>query len=500
MFESFHEVMRLVESGWERAHVLVIGDAMLDKYVWGEVERISPEAPVPVVRAAHRSQQPGGAGNVAMNLAGLGAGVTLLGRRGDDEDGESLERLLTRAGVRCRLVPSSAAPTISKLRILGGNQQMLRLDTETVAPRDADADARLLRDAAEALATAGAAILSDYSKGLLNEEICQAVVAQGRSLGVPVLVDPKGPSFHPYRGATTICPNLHELARATGIAPLETELLLDAGQRLVSELRLEFMAVTMSDKGIAILYPEERIYLPATAREVFDVSGAGDTAIATLALGIAARLPIAAAGRLANLAAGVVVGKVGTVPIQRYELAGALSGEIDAHAEEKVLTLDRLRSRVASWRSLGQTVAFTNGCFDILHIGHISLLSEAARQADRLVVAINDDASVRRLKGPGRPAIGQQERAAILAALAAVDAVAIFSSDSPLETIEAIRPDVLVKGGNYAERDTVGAPEVRAWGGTVKIFPLVEGVSTAGILARAAASAGEAAPGERGPG
>lgn len=488
MIGNLHSVMRLLECGWNQAHVLVVGDVMLDKYIWGEVERISPEAPVPIVRAAHRSEQPGGAGNVAMNVAGLGGQVTLLGFAGGDSDQVTLEDLLRTAGVSCSLIKTIGVPTTAKLRIIGGNQQMLRLDTEANGPRLPAAYASLLEQFEEALPSAGIVILSDYAKGVLSEELCRSLIGKARAAATPVLVDPKSPSFDRYRGATTICPNLAELALAVGESPRDVERVLAAGQRMAAALALEYLTVTLSDKGIAVLYPDRRVLLPAVARKVFDVSGAGDTAIATLTLALAGGLSIENSAQLANLAAGIVIGQVGTVPIKKHELAAALSSEIGLHAEEKVLSLAQLLERAAAWRASGQRVVFTNGCFDILHIGHISLLAEARRQGDRLIVGINSDASVRRIKGPSRPMVAEAERAQMLAALAAVDAVVIFEQDTPAALIEAIRPDVLVKGGDYAEATIVGAAEVRSWGGTVRIIPTVEGVSTTKIIAKAIAS------------
>ncbi len=486
--DNLHEVMQLIEHGWSRVHALVVGDVMLDRYIWGKVERISPEAPVPVVRASHRSAQPGGAANVAMNLAGLGAGVTLLGFAGGDSDQQALEELLEAAGVCSMLTRTSGIPTTSKLRILSGNQQMLRLDTESHAPRPMDAYAELLDQFEKALPAAGVVILSDYAKGVLTDDLCRTLIQRSRAAGIPVLVDPKSRTFEHYRGATTICPNLNELSLATQESSGDVERILTAGQGMIARLDVEYLTVTLSEKGIAVLYPERRAVLPAVARNVYDVSGAGDTVIATLALGIAGRLPIEAAAQLANVAAGIVVSKVGTVPIQRHELTGALSEDIGLHAEEKILSLDDLLMRASFWRSQAKRIVFTNGCFDILHIGHIALLAEARRQGDKLIVGINSDRSVQRLKGPSRPMIGERERAQMLAALAAVDSVVIYEADTPLAIIEAIRPDVLVKGGDYTEAEIVGAPEVQGWGGTVKIIPTIEGFSTTKIIAKAIAS------------
>jgi D-beta-D-heptose 7-phosphate kinase/D-beta-D-heptose 1-phosphate adenosyltransferase len=303
-----------------------------------------------------------------------------------------------------------------------------------------------------------------------------------------VLVDPKNPSFARYRGATVMCPNRKELSAATGEPSSDLDRLLAAGQAMLAPLGAKAMAVTLGEKGIAVLRADSRVHAPAVARQVYDVSGAGDTVIAVLALAMACGVEMETAVQVANIAAGIVVSKVGTVPIQRDELLGALPKEIVPSADDKLLPLDGLLTRVACWRSAGQRMVFTNGCFDILHVGHISLLEQARRQGDRLIVALNSDGSVRCVKGPPRPIVGQSERAKILAALSAVDAVVIFDESTPMKLIEAIRPDVLVKGGDYTQENVIGAREVRAWGGRVELIPLVEGVSTTRLLAKSVAS------------
>ena len=480
------ESVALVEAGWRKAPVLVVGDVMLDQYVWGEVERISPEAPVPVVRATLRDERPGGAANVAMNLANLGATVTLMGLAGGDAEQQRLESLLAERGIEPCFVTTPNAPTTTKLRVLSGHQQIMRLDTESRSQVSGEAYEQLLQRASAALPEAAVVVLSDYAKGALSEVVCQALIRAAKQRGIPVLVDPKQQKFARYRGATVVCPNLKELAAATGVPSSEVERLLGAGQTLVSSLGLQSIVATLGEKGITLLRPESRMHAPAIVRQVYDVSGAGDTVVAILALTIACHLPMEAAVELANVAAGVVVGKVGTAPIQREELLGALSHEIALRMDEKVLPLERLLARVASWRWGGERIVFTNGCFDILHIGHIRLLEDARRKGERLIVGLNSDASVRRLKGRSRPVVGQDERARVLAALGAVDAVVVFDEDTPLRLIEALRPDVLVKGGDYAEDNVVGAREVRAWGGRVELIPLVPGASTTRLIAKSA--------------
>ena len=485
MIAKLPGIIALVESGWHSVRVLVVGDVMLDKYIWGDVERISPEAPVPVVRATWHNERPGGAANVAMNLAGLGACVTVAGFAGGDDEQRGLESMLAEAGVEPALTEVEAIPTTTKLRIFSGNQQMMRLDTEVAPSLSNAAYTNLLKGVSTALPNADVVVLSDYAKGVLTEAVCRSIIAQAGKLGIPVLVDPKQRDFSRYRGATTLCPNLKELSAATGEPFADVDRVLAAGQATLGSLDMQFMVVTLGDKGIAVLRRDSRLHAPAVVRQVYDVSGAGDTVIAVLALALACHVEIETAVQLANLAAGIVVNKVGTVPIQREELLGVLAQEVSLHMDAKILPLKRLLSRVAMWRSAGDRVVFSNGCFDILHIGHITLLEEARRRGDRLIVALNSDESVRQIKGPLRPIVGEHERARILAALNAVDAVIVFNESTPLKLIEAIRPDVLVKGGDYREEDVVGAREVRAWGGRVELIPLVEGISTTRLIAKA---------------
>lgn len=490
MIESLHEVIPLIESDWRKLRVLVVGDVMLDKYVWGDVERISPEAPVPVVRANWQDEQPGGAANVAMNMAHLGASVTVAGFAGEDKDQQQLEMLLAEAGIEPMLISVPGTSTTSKLRIMCGSHQMLRLDSDSVAS-SCDAEAELLDRVLSILPGMKVVVLSDYAKGVLSEAVCRALIAEARECDIPVLVDPKTRNFTRYRGATTICPNLKELSAATGEPVHDLEALLVAGRSLLPWLDMEYMAVTLSEKGIAVLHERSHKRFPAVVRQVHDVSGAGDTVIAVLALALASKLGIETAAQVANVAAGLVVGKAGTVPICRHELLAALTQDVALVKEEKVLPLERLLWRAAAWRAAEQKVVFTNGCFDLLHAGHISLLERARRQGDRLVVAINSDDSVRRLKGRSRPIVGVAGRSQILAALGVVDAVVIFDEDTPLQVIEALRPEVLVKGGDYKREEIVGASEVLAWGGRVELIPIVDGLSTTSLIERATSCAND---------
>jgi D-beta-D-heptose 7-phosphate kinase / D-beta-D-heptose 1-phosphate adenosyltransferase len=486
VIEQLHEAIGEIEERWGTKRLLVVGDVMLDKYIWGEVGRISPEAPVPVVRATHQSHQPGGAANVAMNIAKLGAQVEVIGFAGGDDDERLLAECLRISGVTTGFVECAGFPTITKLRILGGRQQMLRLDSERPGAREAKDCERLAGRVLERLDGWDAVVLSDYAKGVLTPLVCQRIIAAARAKSIPVLVDPKTADFARYRGATTVCPNLGELAAAVGTDTRDVNALLDAAEKLVREFDLEFMTATLGEKGIAVVRPGNRILAPAVARQVFDVSGAGDTVIAVLALCLASGLKPETAVELANVAAGIVVGKVGTVPVEKHELLAALMPEIALHAEDKVVSREELVQRTALWKANGERVVFTNGCFDLLHIGHITVLEQARRFGDRLIVAINSDASVQVLKGPSRPIVKETERARVLAALAAVDAVVVFGEETPLELIVAARPDVIVKGGDYNVDTVVGAKEVMSWGGQVKIVPTVAGFSTTGLIAKGA--------------
>jgi len=486
VIEQLHEVIQEIERKWAAKRLLIVGDVMLDKYIWGEVGRISPEAPVPVVRATHQSHQPGGAANVAMNIARLGAQAEVIGFTGGDDDERLLAECLRSNGIAPKFVVSEGFPTITKQRILGGRQQMLRLDSERLGAR-ANADyERLVSSVIAQLPGCDAVVLSDYAKGVFTAEVCHAVIAAARGLGVPVLVDPKSADFTRYRGATTVCPNLGELSAAVHRDARDLKPLLDAAEALVKELDLEFLTATLGDKGIALIRDGSCILAPAVARQVFDVSGAGDTVIAVLALCLASGLKPETAVALANIAAGIVVGKVGTVPVEKHELLAALSPQIALHAEDKVVSREELVQRVALWKANGERVVFTNGCFDLLHIGHITVLEQARGFGDRLIVAINSDASVQCLKGPTRPIVGERERGRVLAALAAVDAVVVFGEPTPLEAILESRPDVIVKGGDYDAENVVGAKEVIAWGGQVKIVPIVAGFSTTQLIAKGA--------------
>jgi D-beta-D-heptose 7-phosphate kinase / D-beta-D-heptose 1-phosphate adenosyltransferase len=481
-------LLSLIESGFAGLRILVIGDVMLDRSIWGDVDRISPEAPVPVLRSVRTTAAPGGAANVAMNLVGLGIKAAQAGFWGDDAEMRELRALFTTAGVDDSGMIVSGHATISKTRIVSRNQQLLRLDVESAEPRPAAEQQALLDRSLQLVRSADAVVLSDYAKGALRPQLCQAVIALARERGIPVLVDPKDRDFAKYAGATTICPNLQELGLVTGIDRHNLADLLPAAQQLVSQLGIDYMTVTMSEKGIRILYPDSAFHSPTRAREVFDVTGAGDTVIATMAASLAAGLHAEAAVNLANIAAGIVVAKTGTAPISRNELVAEFTASTQMKGPDKILDLQPLLVRLAEWRANGDRVVFTNGCFDILHVGHITLLEQCREFGDKVVIGLNSDASVKRLKGPTRPLVGEKERARVLAALGSTDAVIIFDEATPFELIRSVRPDVLVKGGDYTAQTIVGADDVVTWGGRVEIVPTVIGASTTNTIRKMSAN------------
>lgn len=471
----------------ETAWALVIGDLMLDRYLWGKVERVSPEAPVPVVLLDKENCRPGGAANVAANLAGLGLRCRLLGTVGNDEAGRQLIDTVSQAGVETQsIVRLAERPTITKTRIVGGHQQILRVDRESSAAFSPEELCSLESAVRQAMAEAPAiVVLSDYAKGALHPEICQLAIGLAKQAGISVLVDPKGRDYSKYRGATALTPNRRETSEACGgIGDIDA--LLNAADNLRRELALDFLAVTRSEEGISLIEDSQRLQIPAMAKQVFDVSGAGDTVIATLAAGLVAGLSHYDALHLANLAAGIVVGKVGTVTITAEELLAELANEEVREQADKVCDLDRLLARVANWKAAGKTIVFTNGCFDLLHSGHVTYLEQARKLGHKLIVGLNTDHSVSALKGPSRPVIHEADRARVLAALESVDAVVLFDEDTPLKLIDLVRPNVLVKGSDYAEDQVVGGKEVKSWGGRVALVDIVPGRSTSGIIGKLA--------------
>ena len=461
---------------FSQSRVLTFGDVMLDRYWHGATSRISPEAPVPVVKVDAEEGRPGGAGNVALNIAALGGKATLVGLSGRDEPGDILDRQLAEAGVSSRLVRQSEFPTITKLRVISRHQQLIRLDFEDGFP-GVDDDA-LMRNFNAALDDCEVVVLSDYGKGTLQN--VAGIIEAARAAGRQVLVDPKGTDFTRYRGATLITPNLSEFEAVVGRCPDE-DALVGRGQRLLSELGLQALLITRGEHGMSLLQRDrEPHHLPAQAREVFDVTGAGDTVIATLAAGLASGLPLDSATQLANTAACVVVGKLGTATASTQELAQALAAQ--RTVDHGVVDEGPLLDAITAARARGETIVMTNGCFDILHAGHVTYLEEASKLGDRLVVAVNVDETVRALKGADRPVNRLENRMHVLAALGCVDWVVPFSEETPERVICEVAPDYLVKGGDNDPDKIPGAKCVREAGGDVAVLTYVDGVSTTRIV------------------
>ncbi|MEJ0016678.1 MAG: D-glycero-beta-D-manno-heptose-7-phosphate kinase [Acetobacteraceae bacterium] len=467
------------------AHVLVLGDVMLDRYVSGSASRLSPEAPIPVLRPSLRRATLGGAANVALNVATLGGHVTLVGVVGDDADGVELHRLLAASGIVAHLVVAAGRPTTAKTRFMVGGHQLLRLDEETTAPIDEATEAAVLGRFADALGAADAVILSDYAKGVLSDTVLARALGQAKVLDRLVIADPKRADFTAYRGATVLTPNEHEARQATRIGVDDDRDADRAGRRALEDADCAAVLVTRSAKGLTLVRRDEpALHLPTRAREVADVSGAGDTLVAALAVALAAGAKLPEAAMLANVTAGISVGKPGTATVSREELLGVLHLEDLVATDRKIATREEAVQRTAAWRSQGLRVGFANGCFDLIHPGHVRLLTEARARCDRLVVALNTDDSVKRLKGPTRPLQNETARATVMASLAPVDLVALFDEDTPFELIQALRPDVLVKGSDYSVDQVVGADLVQGWGGTVFLVELQAGHSTTGTIRR----------------
>jgi D-beta-D-heptose 7-phosphate kinase/D-beta-D-heptose 1-phosphate adenosyltransferase len=466
--------------------VLVVGDVMLDRYWRGETGRVSPEAPVPVVRFERLEERPGGAANVAANLAMLGAHTRLLGVTGLDEEGARLARLVAGLDIEFERIGTAEVPTTAKQRIVSRSQQLIRLDTEVRAPESAAL--RVLEAFRMLLDDVDLVVLSDYDKGTLAA--VEQLIDAARTRNVPVLVDPKGSDFARYSGATALTPNLSEFEAVAGAAA-DDDSLVRAARAQLQALALDFLLVTRSERGMSLVAADGAVHhLPTRAREVFDVTGAGDTVIATLAAGLAAGLDPVRAAQLANVAAGVVVRRIGVAGVTPAELqrgayeAGVCTEEGAGEHKDRLLNASRAVAAVSDAKARGERVVMTNGCFDVLHAGHVNYLQAASTLGARLLVAVNDDESVRRLKGEGRPINPLEDRLAVLLALGCVDWVVPFAEDTPQNLICAVLPDVLVKGGDYSVEQIAGGDCVRRAGGEVRVLPLLEGRSTSAVIQR----------------
>jgi D-beta-D-heptose 7-phosphate kinase/D-beta-D-heptose 1-phosphate adenosyltransferase len=493
MFD-FEEALRHVS----KQTILCVGDVMLDDFVYGDVTRISPEAPTPVLSVRHSAIEVGGAGNVARNIAALGAQCIFVGLVGDDEAGRAVSKALAELGaVILNLVADKTRQTTRKVRFVSEHHSahLMRADWETTGPAGAESQAAIVAHAEAAMAKAGAVVLSDYAKGTLTERVIRAIIEAARRLRVPVIVDPKGHDYRVYRGATLITPNAKELAAAIH-RPVATDAeIAAAAAELAHMVESDAVLVTRSEAGMSLhVEGQAPIHIPAYRVKVRDVSGAGDTVAAVMAVLLAMKTPYEFAMRAANAAAAVVVGKRGTSTVSLAELRHRILPAASLAPEDKIIfDWSMLDERIAEWRRHGLRVGFTNGCFDLLHRGHVKLLAEARAACDRLVVGLNSDASTARLKGKGRPINPAEGRAEVLAALEAVDLVVVFEEDTPLELIKRVRPAVLVKGADYRIDQVVGRELVEAGGGAVVLVGLVPGHSTTSLVRRSAESAEPAA-------
>jgi D-beta-D-heptose 7-phosphate kinase / D-beta-D-heptose 1-phosphate adenosyltransferase len=468
--------MKLEFPKFDGARLLIVGDVMLDRYWQGSTSRISPEAPVPVVNVSSAEDSPGGAGNVALNVSALGAAATLVGLVGEDEAGEELEAMLTSADIRCDFEKVADKPTITKLRVVSRHQQLIRLDFEESF--DSQSAAALNIRAEALLDNADVLILSDYAKGALDN--VSDLIGKAKKAGVKVLVDPKGHDYSCYRGATLLTPNLQEFEQIMGPCSSEEELAAK-GLTLIKELGLEALLVTRGEHGMSLIRDNApELHIPARTRDVFDVTGAGDTVISALGAALAAGVDLPEAVALSNIAAGLAVSRVGTVAVSGPELRREV--QRDSGSDRGVMSSEQLALAVADAKAHGEKVVFTNGCFDIIHAGHVGYLSDALQCGDRLIVAINDDDSVRRLKGEGRPINPVERRMAVLSGLESVDWVVSFEEDTPEALLEAIKPDFLIKGGDYGIEEVVGADIVTGYGGEVKVLAFLDNCSTSAIV------------------
>ncbi|MEZ5954476.1 MAG: D-glycero-beta-D-manno-heptose 1-phosphate adenylyltransferase [Hyphomonas sp.] len=470
--------------------VVCVGDVMLDRFVYGQVTRISPEAPVPIMRRHREAAMPGGAGNVARNLDSLGLQTSLIGVVGDDAEGRELAQLLgTLDAVDADLIVMRGRPTTLKTRFVAGGQQLLRVDAEEASPIDKVTEGKLIASIYEEAAQASLIIVSDYAKGAVSDDVIVAAHRAGAEFAIPVIADPKGRDFQRYSTIDVIKPNASELANAFGMSTDSDQDVAATLEHAMQSIGARSIVVTRAAKGMSYISRGGKvIHRAGKAREVYDVSGAGDTSIAALALGLAGGGTLGQAVDLAIAASGIAVGKAGTATVSAAELRGALDMGLERGGVSHI-PLDTAVSQVAAWRDAGLTVGFTNGCFDILHPGHLKVLEEAKSRCGRLIVGLNSDASVRRLKGPTRPVNDADSRARVLSGLSAVDAVVVFGEDTPASLIAALQPDLLVKGGDYTIETIVGADLVLARGGTVHIVPTVDGQSTTAAIARAKAKA-----------
>lgn len=466
------------------AHVLCVGDVMLDRFCEGSVERVSPEAPIPVLKITREEAHLGGAGNVVRNLSALSVKTTLITVAGDDSAARELDELLAKQdNLSAHVIKLSDRPTIIKTRFVSGGQQLLRADKENPKYLANDIERQILELVKKSISEVGSVILSDYGKGVLSNELISSIIELAKSENVHVMVDPKGTDFSCYAGASILTPNRLELSKASELPVSNDDEVIAACHQIMDDCEVGGFLATRSEQGMSLISnKDEAHHLTARALEVFDVAGAGDTVIATFSAGVAAGLSMAESAWLANVAAGIVVAKVGTAVAYPDEILSSAHNDSWQEGEDKVVSLNTAMQRAQRWRQKGLKVGFTNGCFDLLHPGHISLIEQSASHCDRLILGLNSDSSVKRLKGDSRPVQTEVSRATVLAAIAKVAMVVIFSEDTPLDLINSLKPDILVKGADYTVDTVVGASEVQSWGGKVILAELVKGQSTTNTI------------------
>ena len=466
---------------FKTANVLILGDIILDHYIYGSVSRISPEAPVPVLLKERSAIGLGGAGNVAANITALGGNAALITITGDDPNSKELENLLNQQNIQFHVIKDASRQTTTKTRIMAKQHQLVRIDEEDHHALSDDIQEKILTQFDHLHKDFKTVIISDYGKGLCNKPICRTIIEKCRTANIDLIVDPKGRQWGKYTSATCITPNFTEFSSITGDIPNEDEAIMDIAPHLCTELDLDKLLVTRGSKGMVMVDKQHTIIsLPADAKEVFDVSGAGDTVIACIAACRSMDWPWHSATEFANMAAGIVVGKSGTKPISIMDIMERMAGA-DA-SSQKVMPLEKAMTKIDQWKAEGLKIGFTNGCFDILHTGHIHLLHSSAALCDKLIVGLNSDASITGLKGPDRPILPQEERSTLIAALKSVDMVILFDEETPIKLIKAIKPMMLIKGKDYEKSQVVGADLVESWGGEVALVDLMEDKSTTSII------------------
>ncbi|PIS28556.1 bifunctional heptose 7-phosphate kinase/heptose 1-phosphate adenyltransferase [Candidatus Saganbacteria bacterium CG08_land_8_20_14_0_20_45_16] len=477
------EILKKIIPKFKGKKVLVFGDLMLDEHIWSRVERISPEAPVPIAEVTKIDHVPGGCGNVAVNIAALGGQPFLIGIIGQDSSGQKLRQALALANVPdSYLIVDQQRPTILKSRIIAASQHVIRVDREDKTALSTELLKKVIKQVKKVLTTVDVVIISDYGKGLINKELCQILIKAARQQKKFVAIDPKGQDYSKYQQASIITPNLLEAGLATGIQINSGPALIKAGQSLLTKVKSDFILITRGREGMSLFSAKKHLEIPAVPREVFDITGAGDTVIACLSLAVAAGAKLDQAIALANLAASIVVSKIGTAPCFKAELAAALEGH--EPIIKKIKSRQEIIAIAKNHKITGAQIVFTNGCFDLLHLGHVRYLREAKKLGDILIIGLNSDDSVRGLKGPKRPYIAELERAEILASLECVDYVIIFPESRPDNLIKLIEPDIHVKGGDYQIDDLPEKKLVESLGGKVVVIPPIKGRSTTNIVER----------------